>query len=106
MITVTEAAGKFMTSMLDQRKKGKGIRVGVTTSGCTGYAYIIEFVDKIDHDDLMFESNNIKLFVDKKSFVFINGTEIDYVKEGLNTGLKFKNPLVKDECGCGESFNV
>ena len=83
-----------------------GLRLGVRTSGCSGMAYKLEFVDAPGPDDVQFESHGVKVVVDPKSLPYIDGTELDYTREGLNEGFKFKNPKVKDECGCGESFNV
>jgi iron-sulfur cluster assembly protein len=106
MITLTERAASKVTAYLTNRGKGVGIRIGVKTSGCTGFAYVLEFVDQTDDHDLVFESNGAKVVVDPKSLVYIDGTEIDYAKKGLNEGFEFLNPNVKDNCGCGESFNV
>ena len=83
-----------------------GLRFGVRTSGCSGMAYKLEFVDAVNPDDVVFESYGIKVLVDPKSLPYIDGTELDYTREGLNEGFKFNNPNIKDECGCGESFNV
>ena len=105
-ITMTEAAASRVKSFLDQRGKGVGLRLGVRTSGCSGMAYVLEFVDEIDAADVVFEDHGIKVIVDPKSLVYIDGTELDFAKEGLNEGFKFNNPNVKDECGCGESFTV
>ncbi|MEX2365963.1 MAG: iron-sulfur cluster assembly protein IscA, partial [Pseudohongiellaceae bacterium] len=88
------------------RGKGLGIRVGVTTTGCSGMAYVLEFADDIPTEDKVFENHGVKIVVDPKSLVYIDGTEMDFVKEGVNEGFEFKNPNVKGECGCGESFNV
>jgi iron-sulfur cluster assembly protein len=106
MITLTERAANKVTAYLNNRGKGVGIRIGVKTSGCTGFAYVLEFVDQTDEHDLVFESNGAKVVVDPKSLVYIDGTEIDYAKKGLNEGFEFLNPNVKDNCGCGESFTV
>lgn len=106
MITLTERAANKVTAYLNNRGKGIGIRIGVKTSGCTGFAYVLEFVDQTDEHDLVFESNGAKVVVDPKSLVYIDGTEIDYAKKGLNEGFEFLNPNVKDNCGCGESFTV
>ena len=83
-----------------------GVRLGVRTTGCSGLSYVLEFVDTADVGDKVFEFDNVKLIVDSKSLLYLDGTELDYVKEGLNEGFEFKNPNVKDECGCGESFHV
>lgn len=105
-IKLTTSAANRVQSFLANRGKGVGLRLGVRTSGCSGMAYVLEFVDQINHDDDVFEDKNVKIIVDKKSLVYIDGTEVDFVKEGLNEGFKFNNPNVQNECGCGESFNV
>jgi iron-sulfur cluster assembly protein len=106
LITLTEKAADHVRSFLARRGKGVGLRVGVRTSGCSGLAYKLEFADAVNPEDQQFESHGVKLFVDPKSLQYIDGTELDYAREGLNEGFKFRNPKVKDECGCGESFNV
>jgi iron-sulfur cluster assembly protein len=106
MISLTKPAADKVTAYLANRGHGIGIRIGVKTSGCTGFAYVLEYVDQLDEHDLVFESNGAKVIVDPKSLVYIDGTEIDYAKKGLNEGFEFLNPNVKDSCGCGESFNV
>lgn len=103
---MTEAAASRVKNFLDQRGKGIGLRLGVRTSGCSGMAYVMEFVDESEQDDVVFEDHGISVFVDPKSLVYLDGTELDYGKEGLNEGFRFNNPNVKDMCGCGESFNV
>ncbi len=105
-VTLTEAAADRVTKFLANRGKGIGIRLGVRTSGCSGMAYELEFADAVEDDDLVFENRGVKVIVNPKSLVYLDGTELDYVKEGLNEGFKFNNPNVKNECGCGESFNV
>ena len=105
-ITLTQAAADRVTSFLANRGKGLGVRLGVRTSGCSGMAYVMEFVDEMDQDDKVFEDHGVKVIIDSKSLVYLDGTELDYGKEGLNEGFKFNNPNVKDECGCGESFKV
>ncbi|MDJ0741638.1 MAG: iron-sulfur cluster assembly protein IscA [Gammaproteobacteria bacterium] len=105
-ITLTEAAANRVESFLSSRGKGIGVRLGVKTSGCSGLAYVLEFVDELDDGDEVFEDRGVKVIVDSKSLVYLDGTELDYGKEGLNEGFKFNNPNVKDECGCGESFKV
>ncbi|MFD1245028.1 iron-sulfur cluster assembly protein IscA [Paralysiella testudinis] len=106
MITLTESAAKHIENFLSKRGKGEGIRLGVKTSGCSGMAYTLEFVDEVQAEDIVFEGHGVKVFVDPKSHVYLDGTELDYTKEGLQEGFKFQNPNVKDECGCGESFHV
>lgn len=105
-ITLTEKAATRVKSFLANRSKGKGLRLGVRTTGCSGMAYVLEYADEILPDDRVFESNGVKIVVDTKSFVYLDGTELDYGREGLNEGFQFNNPNVKDQCGCGESFNV
>ncbi|OGI44332.1 MAG: iron-sulfur cluster assembly protein IscA [Candidatus Muproteobacteria bacterium RIFCSPHIGHO2_01_FULL_65_16] len=105
-ITLTAAAAERVRKFLAQRGKGEGLRLGVRTSGCSGKAYVIEYADRIEPEDLVFESHGVKLIVDPKSHLFLDGTEVDYTREGLNEGFRFSNPNVKDTCGCGESFNV
>ena len=106
MITLTENAAKHVQSYLAKRGKGVGLRVGVRTSGCSGMAYKLEFADAMNPEDLEFESHGVKVIVDPKSLQYLDGTELDFAREGLNEGFKFNNPNVKDACGCGESFNV
>ena len=105
-ITLTETAANRVRTFLENRGKGIGLRLGVKTSGCSGLAYVLEFVDVLNEDDQIFEQHGIKVIVDEKSLTDLNGTELDFVKEGLNEGFKYSNPNVKNECGCGESFNV
>ena len=103
-ITLTQAAAERVSNFLVKRGKGVGLRLGVRTTGCSGMAYVLEFVDEIDDADTVYEDHGVKVIVDPKSLVYIDGTELDYTREGLNEGFKFNNPNVKDECGCGESF--
>ncbi len=105
-ITLTDRAAEHVQNYLAKRGKGVGVRFGVRTTGCSGMAYKLEFVDAVSEDDQAFESHGVKVFVDPKSLVYIDGTELDFVREGLNEGFKFNNPREKDKCGCGESFNV
>jgi|TARA_B110000438_G_scaffold75409_1_gene75555 iron-sulfur cluster assembly protein len=105
-VSISENAAKHVTGQLQARGKGIGIRVGVTTTGCSGMAYVLEFVDKVDVGDQVFEDQGVKIIVDPKSLVYIDGTEMDFVKQGVNEGFEFKNPNAKGECGCGESFSV
>jgi iron-sulfur cluster assembly protein len=105
-ITLTEKAAKHVTNFLAKRGKGVGLRLGVRTTGCSGMAYRLEFADDVQPEDLVFESRGVKVLVDPKSLPYIDGTELDVAREGLNEGFKFNNPNVKDQCGCGESFNV
>src|SRR5712672_2779346 len=105
-VTLTQKAASHVQSYITKRGKGVGLRVGVRTSGCSGMAYKLEFADALNPDDLAFESHGVKVIVDPKSLPYLQGTTLDYTREGLNEGFKFRNPNVKDECGCGESFNV
>jgi iron-sulfur cluster assembly protein len=105
-ITLTDSAADRVQTFLAKRGGGIGVRLGVKTSGCSGLAYVLEFVDELDADDRVFEDHGVKVIIDSKSLVYLDGTELDYGKEGLNEGFKFNNPNVKDECGCGESFKV
>ena len=105
-ITLTENAAKHVAGFLSRRGKGLGLRVGVRTTGCSGLAYKIEYADEIRPDDHRFDSRGITVVVDPKSLPYLAGTELDFARDGLNEGFKFNNPNVKDECGCGESFNV
>ena len=105
-ITMTEKAADHVKRQLDQRGKGIGIRVGVKTTGCSGMAYVLEFVDEANSEDVVYQYHGVHLLVDPKSLVYIDGTEMDFVKEGLNEGFEFNNPNIAGECGCGESFTV
>lgn len=105
-ITITEAAAQRARAFLEQRGKGVGIRLGVKTTGCSGLAYVMEFVDDVEDTDTIIEDKGVSIVIDGKSLVYLDGTEIDFVKEGLNEGFEFRNPNAKGECGCGESFNV
>ncbi|MCL6556182.1 MAG: iron-sulfur cluster assembly protein IscA [Burkholderiales bacterium] len=105
-ITLTEKAANHVKNFLAKRGKGVGLRLGVRTTGCSGLAYVLEFADEVRPEDQEFESHGVKVYVDPKSLVYLDGTELDYAREGLNEGFKFNNPNVKDTCGCGESFNV
>jgi len=106
MITLTERAANHVTAFLAKRGKGVGLRLGVRTSGCSGLAYKLEFADAVNPEDQLFESNGVKVLVDPKSLPYLDGTELDFAKEGLNEGFKFNNPNVKAQCGCGESFTI
>jgi len=105
-ITVTEKAAKHGSDWLAKRGKGFGLRLGVRTTGCSGMAYKLEFVDEVQGEDLRFDSNGVAVFVDPQSLPYLDGMELDFAREGLNEGFKFNNPNVKNTCGCGESFNV
>jgi iron-sulfur cluster assembly protein len=105
-ITLTSAAADRVRSFIDKRGAGVGLRLAVKTTGCSGMAYVMEFADQVETDDVIFEDQGVKILVNPKSLVYLDGTELDYAKEGLNEGFRFNNPNVKDMCGCGESFNV
>ena len=105
-VTLTEQAAKHVTNFIAKRGKGIGVRLGVKTSGCSGMSYKLEFADEANPEDVVFESHGVKVLVDAKSLAYLDGTELDFTREGLNEGFKFNNPNVKDQCGCGESFNV
>ena len=105
-VTLSERAAQHVSNFLARRGKGVGIRLGVRTTGCSGMAYKLEFADEVPEGDEVFTSHGVTVFVDPTSLAYIDGTELDYAREGLNEGFKFNNPNVKNECGCGESFNV
>jgi len=105
-VTMTEAARNHVRNYLGNRGRGLGIRLGVKTTGCSGLSYVLEFVDELQEGDNVFESEDVKVVVDAKSLVYLDGTELDYTKEGLNEGFQFNNSNVSAECGCGESFHV
>ena len=105
-ITLTEEAAKRVHSFLEQEPGKIGLRFGVTTTGCNGYAYVVNLADKIADNDEVFEDKGVKVVVDAESLDFLKGTEIDFIKQGLNESFQFRNPQVKGECGCGESFSV
>jgi len=105
-VSLTASAVERVQSYLARRGHGLGLRVGVRRTGCSGYAYIIDYADTIEDDDAVFDDDGVKVIVDPKSLELIDGTEVDFVKDGLNEAFKFRNPNVKGECGCGESFNV
>ncbi|MEX0964805.1 MAG: iron-sulfur cluster assembly protein IscA [Pseudohongiellaceae bacterium] len=105
-ISISDTAARHVADQLAERGHGIGIRVGVKTTGCSGMAYVLEFVDKLEVGDEIFEEQGVKIIVDPKSLVYIDGTEMDFVKHGVNEGFEFKNPNAKGECGCGESFSI
>ncbi len=106
MITLTEKAANHVQRYMTKRGKGLGVRLGVKTTGCSGLAYKLEYVDEAAPEDQAFESFGVKVIIDPKSLAYLDGTELDFVREGLNEGFKFSNPNEKDRCGCGESFRV
>ncbi|MFO8024433.1 HesB/IscA family protein [Thiohalophilus sp.] len=106
-IELTESAAKHVESMLGKRGNGIGLRLGTRKSGCTGFAYVVDYADEVTDDDVVFESYGVKVVVDRKSLANIDGTEVDYMKtNAINEGFEFRNPNIKDMCGCGESFSV
>jgi len=105
-VTLTSRAAEHIGRYLQKRGKGIGLRVGVRTTGCSGMAYKLEYVDEADGQDQVFESHGIKVFIDPKSLPYLDGTQLDYERQGLNEGFKFSNPNEKATCGCGESFTV
>ncbi len=105
-VTLSETAARHVTRFLEKRGKGLGLRLGVRTTGCSGMAYKLEFVDASNPEDTMFESLGVKIFIDPKSLPYLEGMELDFTREGLNEGFKFNNPNEKARCGCGESFTV
>lgn len=105
-ITLTQNAAEHINRYLERRGKGLGLRLGVRTTGCSGMAYQLEYVDEPNPQDQMFEAHGVKVFVDPKSLAYLEGTQLDYGREGLNEGFKFTNPNEKATCGCGESFTV
>jgi iron-sulfur cluster assembly protein len=105
-ISLTAAAASHIERYRARRGKGIGLRLGVKTTGCSGLAYKLEYADAVQPEDVIFESKGIKVLVDPKSLAYIDGTELDFARDGLNEGFKFNNPNVQSECGCGESFQV
>ncbi len=106
MIKLTDAAVKRIRDIVEKQQAAIGLRVGVVESGCSGYSYALDYAQSVNDDDVVVEQDDVKVIIDKKSLPILDETELDFVKEGLNEGFKFNNPNVKDECGCGESFNV
>ncbi|MSR00502.1 MAG: iron-sulfur cluster assembly protein IscA [Gammaproteobacteria bacterium] len=105
-ISLTTAAADRVRSFIAMRGQGLGLRLGVRKTGCSGFAYVINYADQSVVTDIVFEDQGVKVFVDPESLIFIDGTEVDFVKQGLNEAFKFRNPNIKGECGCGESFNI
>lgn len=105
-ISLTLAAADHVRKFLDSRGRGIGVRLAVRTSGCSGMAYVLEFADELDEGDQVFEDQGVRVIVDSRSLLYLDGTELDYVREGLNEGFQFNNPNARGTCGCGESFNV
>ncbi len=105
-ISLTESAAQRVRSYLDARGEGVGLRLGITKTGCSGYSYVINYADELNESDIVFEDKGIKVVVDPEALALIDGTEVDFVKNGLNEAFSFRNPNITGECGCGESFNV
>lgn len=105
-ISLTDSAAKHVKTYLERRGKGVGVRLGVKATGCSGMAYTIEYADQIDEGDHVFEDKGVRVVINPKSMVYLEGTELDFAREGLSEGFQFRNPNEKDRCGCGESFNV
>ena len=105
-ISLTATAADRVRNFMQARGQGLGLRLGVRKTGCSGFAYVVNYADDSRADDVVFEDRGIKVFVDRDSLPYVDGTEVDFVKQGLNEAFKFRNPNVKGECGCGESFNV
>lgn len=105
-ITVTQAAAERITRSLKERGKGIGLRLGIKSSGCSGYMYVIDYADEASSEDEVFEDRGVTVVVDRKSMGFLDGTEVDFGREGLNEAFRFNNPNASAECGCGESFTV
>jgi len=106
MITVTEAAARKIKQNLARRGSGVGIRIGIRTTGCSGLAYVLEYVDRVNEEDTVFTSQDVSVIVDSKSLPILGNLYVDYVRQGLNEGFEFTNPSEKDRCGCGESFRI
>jgi iron-sulfur cluster assembly protein len=106
MISLTEQAAKKIKSQIQKRGRGQGVRIGVRTTGCSGLAYVLEYVDAVDEHDQLFKSLGVNVYIDPKSLAYIQGLEMDWVRNGLNEGFEFRNPNERDRCGCGESFRV
>ena len=105
-ISLTDSAADRIRTYLDKRGSGLGLRLGVNPTGCSGYSYVINFADSIDETDVVFEDKGVMVIVDPEALPLIDGTEVDFVKNGLNEAFSFRNPNISGECGCGESFNV
>lgn len=105
-VTLTQSAAERVRGFLETRGRGVGLRLGVKKTGCSGFAYVVNYADDIGSGDLVFEDRGVKVIVDAESLRYIDGTEIDFVRHGLNEAFRFRNPNVRGECGCGESFSV
>jgi iron-sulfur cluster assembly protein len=105
-VTLTTSAAERVRSFLEKRGRGVGLRLGVKKTGCSGFAYVVNYADEVAAGDVIFEDRGVRVIVDPDSLRYVDGTEIDFVRQGLNEAFKFRNPNVRGECGCGESFNV
>ena len=105
-VTLSESAAERVRSFLASRGSGVGLRLGIKKTGCSGYAYVVNYADAVHDQDVVFEDRGVKVVVDRDSLALVDGTQIDFVRQGLNEAFKFRNPKAKGECGCGESFNV
>ena len=105
-ISLTPSAAERIKTFLDKRGHGVGLRLGIKKTGCSGYAYVVNYADEQAADDVVFEDQGVKVLVEREALSYIDGTEVDFVKQGLNEAFKFRNPNIKGECGCGESFTV
>ncbi|HET7922584.1 MAG TPA: iron-sulfur cluster assembly protein IscA [Gammaproteobacteria bacterium] len=105
-ITLTDAAARRVTSYLEKRGSGLGLRLGIRKTGCSGFAYDVDYADAAGSDDVVFEDRGVKVVVPRESLPYLDGTEVDFVRQGLAESFQFRNPNIKDECGCGESFTV
>ena len=105
-ISLTASAAERIKGFIVARGKGLGLRLGVKKTGCSGFAYVVNYAEEITDQDVVFEQQGVKVIVDKAALPFIDGTEVDFIKQGLNEAFQFRNPNVKGECGCGESFSV
>ena len=106
MITLTDTAADRVRTFLASRGAGIGLRLGIKKTGCSGFAYVVNYADEVSEDDIVFDSDDVKVIVDRQSLELIDGTEVDYVREGLNEAFRFRNPNATGECGCGESFSI
>ncbi len=105
-ITLTEQAARKIAKQLEQRGSGVGLRLGVKPSGCSGFAYVLDYADEVTDDDIVIQQHDVKVLIKKDDLQYLDGVELDYAREGLNEAFKFNNPNVKGTCGCGESFSV
>jgi iron-sulfur cluster assembly protein len=105
-ITLTDSAAERVRGFLAKRGSGIGLRLGVKKTGCSGFAFTVNYADEVTDSDVVFDAADVKVIVDRDSLQYIDGTEVDFVREGLNEAFKFRNPIAKGECGCGESFNI